>query len=67
MRLRKRENLPKESEFRDSKYDSAFVDSLMSDDEDELDENKAFTGRYVSYPPAYRSAKVRIELASKQY
>lgn len=53
--MRKRENLPPNSPYRDKKYDAAFTRKLMSDDEDEFDANGAKTANFVSHAPAYRS------------
>ncbi|KAL6308962.1 hypothetical protein BKA93DRAFT_746334 [Sparassis latifolia] len=61
VRERKRAHLPKESMWHDPKYDAAFTDSLMSDDEDELNEKGEFTGHYISKAPTYRS-QVLIDL-----
>ncbi|GBE87231.1 hypothetical protein SCP_1004780 [Sparassis crispa] len=58
VRIRKRTNLPKESEWRDPKYDAAFAVNLMSDDEDQVDEKGEFTGKYISKAPAYRSQEL---------
>ncbi|GBE80041.1 hypothetical protein SCP_0212430 [Sparassis crispa] len=56
--IRKRTNLPKESKWRDPKYDAAFTMNLMSDDEDQVDEKGEFTGKYISKAPAYRSQEL---------
>ncbi|GBE85835.1 hypothetical protein SCP_0803570 [Sparassis crispa] len=61
VRLRKRGNLPSDSLYRNPKYDTAFVETLMSADEDVFDVNGAFAGSYKSIAPAYRSAEL-IEL-----
>ncbi|KAF8241154.1 hypothetical protein L208DRAFT_1229601, partial [Tricholoma matsutake] len=42
----------------DSKYNSAFVYKLMSDDEDEFDENGKKMQHYISHPPLYHSAEL---------
>ncbi|KAH9948902.1 hypothetical protein B0H21DRAFT_659105, partial [Amylocystis lapponica] len=59
VRLRKREELPADSKFRQKKYDAALSQSHMSDDEKELNAAGEFTGRYVSYTPLYRSAEAQ--------
>ncbi|KAL0948124.1 hypothetical protein HGRIS_010741 [Hohenbuehelia grisea] len=59
VRLRKREAMALESEWRDKKYDTAFVTTLMSADEDEVDEHGKLTGRYVSKAPIYRSEQLK--------
>ncbi|KII86133.1 hypothetical protein PLICRDRAFT_115514, partial [Plicaturopsis crispa FD-325 SS-3] len=58
VRLRKRNAMPEGAHYRDAKYDTAFVASLMSDDEDEYVEGKRVNGRYVSRPPVWRSAEM---------
>jgi hypothetical protein len=58
VRNRKRGNLPANSPYHDKKYDTAFVAKLMSDDEDELNDDGVKTGRYVSHAPVYRSTEV---------
>ncbi|KAG6894905.1 hypothetical protein C0992_004025 [Termitomyces sp. T32_za158] len=63
-RLAQREKLPKDSPYRSSKYDSAFVVSLMSDDEDEYDENGKPTNRFISRAPLYRSQEMIDLLAA---
>ena len=59
VRVRKREQLPADSKYRSEKYDAAFVETLMSDDEDEIDLMGNTTGKMVSRPPEYRSDEVR--------
>lgn len=59
VRMRQRGALPAESLYRDKKYDTAFIVSAMSDDEDEYKPGKR-TGKYVTRPPAYRSKEVSI-------
>jgi hypothetical protein len=53
-RVRKRPN----SEYKDSKYDSAFTLAAMSADEDEADPEPGEAKRYVSRAPDYRSELV---------
>jgi hypothetical protein len=53
--LRKRGKLPEDSQFHDKKFDHVMVASLMSDDEDQVDENNQKTGRYLSRAPTYRN------------
>ncbi|KAG0702797.1 hypothetical protein DFH29DRAFT_771107, partial [Suillus ampliporus] len=53
--IRKFENLPKGSEFGDEKYRTALTESLMSQDEDEVDAHGQKTGRFVSHAGTYRS------------
>jgi hypothetical protein len=55
VRIRKRNNISKDSKYLDPKYDTAFVARLMSDDEDEVEEDGTKTGRFVLQPPLYRS------------
>jgi hypothetical protein len=50
--------MPKDSKYLDAKYNPAFVARLMSDDEDEVDEDGTRTARFVSHPPLYRSKEV---------
>lgn len=52
--MRKRAN----SEYKDSKYDSAFTLAAMSADEDEADPEPGEAKRYVSRAPDYRSELV---------
>jgi hypothetical protein len=52
--VRKRAN----SEYKDSKYDSAFTLAAMSADEDEADPEPGEAKRYVSRAPDYRSELV---------
>ncbi|KAF8997091.1 hypothetical protein BDQ17DRAFT_1248961, partial [Cyathus striatus] len=47
------------SEYRDLKYDSAFILNAMSDYEDNLNQEKKKPMKYVRRPPDYRSAIVR--------
>lgn len=59
VRLCKCEALLADSKFRDAKYDAAFVETLMSDDEDEINLISGdLTRRMVSRPPEYRSKEV---------
>ena len=58
MRTRKRNSLPEDSEYRKDKYDAAMTYMLMSEDEDELLDTGAKTGRYLSRVPLYRSELV---------
>jgi hypothetical protein len=58
VRIRKRENLPVNSKYRDPKYDHAFASKIMSDDEDQFDASGKKTGLYVSYLPLYRSQDI---------
>ncbi|KAH9940647.1 hypothetical protein B0H21DRAFT_697437, partial [Amylocystis lapponica] len=58
LRIRKQGELPEGSEFRQAKYDTAFREPHMSDDETVLDADGNFPGRYVSRAPAWRSAKL---------
>ena len=53
-RVRKRPN----SEYMDSKYDTAFTLAAMSADEDEADPEPGEAQRYVSHAPDYRSELV---------
>lgn len=62
MRLRKRAQLEEESKYREKKYDHLFIASLMSDDEDQFDDQKKKTGCYLSRAPMYRA-----EIVSFQY
>ncbi|KAF9461161.1 hypothetical protein BDZ94DRAFT_1264430 [Collybia nuda] len=59
VRMRKRENSPLNSQYRDTKYDAAFTKKLMSDDEDEFDANGIKTANFVSHAPAYRSKELK--------
>lgn len=52
--MRKRVN----SEYKDSKFDSAFTLAAMSADEDEADPEPGEAKRYVSRAPDYRSELV---------
>ncbi|KII92120.1 hypothetical protein PLICRDRAFT_36907 [Plicaturopsis crispa FD-325 SS-3] len=63
VRVRQRGALPAESPYRDKKYDTAFIVSAMSDDEDEYKDGKR-TGKYVTRPPAYRSEEMKALLAA---
>lgn len=60
MRVRKRGNLPADSEWRNKKYDTIFTGPLMSDDEYQLTANSVKTGAYLTLLPAYRSDIVSI-------
>ncbi|KAG0698528.1 hypothetical protein DFH29DRAFT_877949 [Suillus ampliporus] len=53
--IQKFENLPEGSEFGDEKYRTALTESLMSQDEDEVDAHGQKTGRFVSHAGTYRS------------
>ncbi|KAF9460582.1 hypothetical protein BDZ94DRAFT_1222813 [Collybia nuda] len=59
VRMRKRENLPLNSQYRDTKYDAAFTKKLMLDDEDEFDANGIKTANFVLHAPAYRSKELK--------
>ena len=59
--MQKRKGLPKDSPYLDQKYDAAFVKTLMSDDDDIVDEetgNTLLTLR--TKPPVYRSNEASI-------
>ncbi|KAG6825375.1 hypothetical protein H0H92_003923 [Tricholoma furcatifolium] len=58
-RLVQRDKLPADSPWRHEKYDAAFVATLMSDDEDEYDENGKATNRFISRAPLYRSEEMK--------
>ncbi|KAG5635456.1 hypothetical protein H0H81_011169 [Sphagnurus paluster] len=62
VRKRKRKNLPNDSKYCDSKYDPAFTAKLMSDDEDEYDEDGKKTNRFVSRAPLHRSKEYWLTL-----
>ena len=47
--------MPDDSLWKDKKYDSAMSITLMSDDEDQVDEDGKRMGRYTSRAPAYRT------------
>ncbi|KAG1829703.1 hypothetical protein EV424DRAFT_1316465, partial [Suillus variegatus] len=64
VRIRKYENLPKESEFRDEKYRAALTESLMSQDEDEVNEQGQKTGHFISHAGTYRSGVMSRFLAA---
>ena len=49
-----------ESEWRNKKYDTLFVSTLMSDDEDEIGADGKRTGRFLSRGPLYRTDEVSI-------
>ncbi|KAG1723600.1 uncharacterized protein EDB91DRAFT_1270776 [Suillus paluster] len=53
--IRKFENLPEGSEFGDEKYRMALMESLMSQDEDEVDAQGQKTGHFISHAGTYRS------------
>ncbi|KAG1774896.1 hypothetical protein EV702DRAFT_974188, partial [Suillus placidus] len=55
VRIRKFNNLPATSEYKDEKYRAALTESLMSPDEDEVDNAKKKTGHFISYAATYRS------------
>lgn len=57
MRIRKRNLLDPESEWRKPKYDTAFVFQLMSDDENTMDPitGEMVPNSFTSRPPNYRS------------
>lgn len=59
VRLRKRNNLPKDHELRDKRYDAAMAPTLMSDDEDCVKDGEIVTTEFVSRPPVYRSEEVK--------
>lgn len=52
--------MPEGSEWKDGKYDAIFAPTLMSDDEEEVDENGKRTRRYLSHAPTYRSETASI-------
>jgi hypothetical protein len=56
--MRKRDALPADSQWHDTKYDTFFVGTLMSDDEDELDSTGKRMGRFVSRGLLYRTQEV---------
>jgi hypothetical protein len=59
VRKRKRNALPADHWLRDTKYDTAMVVAVMSDDETAFLENGAEdTSQYISRPPLYRSEEV---------
>ncbi|KAH9921365.1 hypothetical protein B0H21DRAFT_843669 [Amylocystis lapponica] len=58
VRIRKRTNLPLDSRFRLAKYDGALNENQMSDDEDDVDGEGVFTGKYISRAPAWRSSEL---------
>lgn len=60
--MRKRAKMDDTSEWRKKKYDHLMVKTLMSDDEDELDDAGQVTGRYVSRAPLYRNTMVSFFL-----
>ncbi|KAG1731640.1 uncharacterized protein EDB91DRAFT_1058624, partial [Suillus paluster] len=55
VRIRKFNNLPATSEYKDEKYRAALTESLMSPDEDEVDDANKKTGRFISHAATYRS------------
>ncbi|KDR68905.1 hypothetical protein GALMADRAFT_77952, partial [Galerina marginata CBS 339.88] len=59
VRRRKRDNLSKDHELRNEKYDAAMASTLMSDDEDCIKDGKIVTTEFVSRPPVYRSAELK--------
>jgi hypothetical protein len=48
VRIRKRESLSAGHQYCDSKYDAAFEQGVMSDDEDKLDADGKRTGVFLS-------------------
>lgn len=56
--MRKRDNLPEDSKYRDPKYNHAFAVKVMSDDEDQIGNDGKKTGFFVSHAPLYRSQEV---------
>ncbi|KAG6895008.1 hypothetical protein C0992_003535 [Termitomyces sp. T32_za158] len=64
IRKMQRDKLPADSPYRDPKYDPAFVVNLMSDDEDEYNENGKTTKRFISRAPLYRSQELIKLLAT---
>jgi hypothetical protein len=58
VRIRKFNNLPATSEYKDEKYRAALTESLMSPDEDEVDDANKKTGRFISHAATYRSTLV---------
>lgn len=50
-----------DSIYRDKKYDNLFVAPLMSDDEDQLDENNKKMASYISRAPLYRANIVSVQ------
>ncbi|KAG1809541.1 hypothetical protein EV424DRAFT_1349963 [Suillus variegatus] len=55
VRIRKLNNLPATSEYKNEKYRAALTESLMSPDEDEVDDANEKTGRFISHAATYRS------------
>lgn len=60
VRIRKLNNLPATSEYKNEKYRAALTESLMSPDEDEVDDANEKTGRFISHAATYRSTLVSI-------
>ncbi|KAF9464568.1 hypothetical protein BDZ94DRAFT_1161851, partial [Collybia nuda] len=55
VRIRKRGKLDPNSPYLDKKYDHLFVHTLMSDDEDKIDDQGNKMKQFVSRPPTYRA------------